>query len=199
MRKTGVQSRGFSLIELILVMAVIAIASVVVVPQFFRSMRGNRLRSAARSVIVSGRYARSMALLKQQVMVMEFDIPGSTVTVRPARVNTNTPALTEDDDNEARMALTAPETGPAVLTDDVNAEVEGTGNVELKRVLDRVNIVSIEVDGAEMFEEDAVVAVQYSNNGRCTPYAVLIKDEFDAAIRIEVDQLAGVRTERQEL
>ncbi|MBL7114265.1 MAG: prepilin-type N-terminal cleavage/methylation domain-containing protein [Kiritimatiellae bacterium] len=198
MRHTHGHHKGFSLIELVLVIAVIAIASIVVVPQFFRSMRGNRLRAAARSIIVAGRYARSMAVMKQQAMVMEFNLDRSEISVRPARAKTEEPIAPDADD--AFTTSVIPDATPAVLTEDVNSEdIEGTGDAEIKRLLDRVTIVSVDVDGVEAMEQDNIVTIQYGNNGRCTPYSVLIKDEFDTAIRVDVDHLAGIETERLEL
>ena len=192
MLQTHGHRKGFSLIELMLVVAVIGIASAVTLPSFYRSLRGNRLRTAGRAVVIAGRYARSMAVMKQQVMVVEFNLTRSEISVRPARAEA---AASDSDD-----AFTSPSMTPAVLTDEVSSEdVEGSGKVELKRLLDRVTIVSVDVDGVEAMEQDNIVTIQYSNNGRCTPYSILIKDEFDMAIRVNVDHLAGIQTERLEL
>ena len=195
MLQTHGHRKGFSLIELMLVVAVIGIASAVTLPSFYRSLRGNRLRTAGRAVVIAGRYARSMAVMKQQVMVVEFNLTRSEISVRPARAEAAAPAASDSDD-----AFTSPSMTPAVLTDEVSSEdVEGSGKVELKRLLDRVTIVSVDVDGVEAMEQDNIVTIQYSNNGRCTPYSILIKDEFDRAIRVNVDHLAGIQTERLEL
>lgn len=43
--------RGFTLIELLMVTAILAIVSLVSVPYLIHSMRGNRLRTAARAVV----------------------------------------------------------------------------------------------------------------------------------------------------
>lgn len=187
--------------ELLLVIAVMGIASAVVVPQFYRSMRGNRLRSAARSVIMSGRFARSMALLKQQVMVVEFNTASGEITVRPAQVGTNAAAATTGADRNVGPSTAGEMSSePTVLTDEMSNEAAtGTGKTELKRRLDRVTFESIEIDGAPAIAEDGLATVRYGTNGRCTPYEVVIKDEFNAAVRVKVDNLAGIRTERLEL
>lgn len=72
---------GFTLIEILLVLMIIGIVTAVVAPGFARSIRGNRLRTAARSVVMAGRYARSMAVLEQKAMDVSFDIDAATVSV----------------------------------------------------------------------------------------------------------------------
>ncbi|MFO7871053.1 MAG: prepilin-type N-terminal cleavage/methylation domain-containing protein [Kiritimatiellia bacterium] len=76
------ESRGsFTLVELLLVIAVMAVLAALAVPYFVRSMRGNRLRTAARTAAESGRYARSMAVLKQKRMTLSFDFKKPAVRV----------------------------------------------------------------------------------------------------------------------
>ena len=50
-------------------------------------MQGNRLRAAARTIVMSGRYARSMALLKQRDMVIKFEVKGGQVSLHPVRTD----------------------------------------------------------------------------------------------------------------
>ena len=57
---------GFSLVELLMVVAIIAIITAITIPQLVASTRGNRLRAATRLVVMAGRYARSMAVLRQE-------------------------------------------------------------------------------------------------------------------------------------
>ncbi len=72
---------AFTLIELFLVLAIIGISTAIVVPSFLQSMKGNRLRVATRTVVKAGRYARSIAVLKQAPITIVFDLDNSTVSV----------------------------------------------------------------------------------------------------------------------
>jgi type II secretion system protein H len=72
---------GFTLIELFLVIAIIGISTAIVLPSFVQSMKGNRLRVATRTVVKAGRYARSIAVLKQVPITIVFDLDSGTVSV----------------------------------------------------------------------------------------------------------------------
>ena len=66
--------RAFTLIEVLLVVAIIGVVTAVSTPYFVRSIRGNRLRVAARTVVMAGRYARSMAVLRQtELPLLDLD------------------------------------------------------------------------------------------------------------------------------
>jgi len=73
--------RAFTLIEVLLVVAIIGVVTAVTTPYFVRSIRGNRLRVAARTVVMAGRYARSMAVLRQEELAVRFDLGAPSVSV----------------------------------------------------------------------------------------------------------------------
>ena len=77
-RRTG---RAFTIIELLLVLTIMGIVVAVIAPSLTRSIRGNRLRTASRTVVMAGRYARSMAVLKQKELSMVFNLESATVSV----------------------------------------------------------------------------------------------------------------------
>jgi len=63
---------GFTLVELMLVLTIIGIVVAVGVPSMAKSIRGNRLRVAAATVVKAGKYARSMAIMRQQEVRLAF-------------------------------------------------------------------------------------------------------------------------------
>jgi prepilin-type N-terminal cleavage/methylation domain-containing protein len=74
-------SAAFTLVEVLLVIVVIGIALAVVSPSLVRSIRGQRLNSAARTMATVTRYARSMAVLKQSDLKLTFNLANGQIDV----------------------------------------------------------------------------------------------------------------------
>ena len=198
-------NRGFTLIEMLLVIIIIGVITAATLPQFVKSMHGNRLRSAARMVIGAGRYARSMAVLHQRQMVVIFDTEKSIVKVEEAPKRNSDRLVSGDDDKSGDRA--AEEDSPL---DDLTAEGDNDrtqlGGAEtkqdvLERKLDGVTIESVVLKGmgGDSIEGEGVSRILYESNGRCIPYEVKLVDRAGFSILIKVDALASAATERGEI
>lgn len=73
---------AFTLLELLMVIAIIGIVTAIVSPRIGAAMGGGRLRVGTRSVIQSARYARAMALLHQIDVDLVFDLTPEKARVR---------------------------------------------------------------------------------------------------------------------
>lgn len=200
-RRGDLRIRAFSLIELMLVMAIIAIVTAVTVPQLVQSMRGNRLRLAARQIVTAGRYARSMALLEQTELAVVFDVAAGSVRVEPAGVGVAAATAWEGDDAAPAAAVAEPapavDAWAAAGADAAGAPVAGSSGKSVPGIsmrLDRVTIETVRVGASGEPVAEGVQRVVYGTNGRCMPYAVVLRDAFDATVTIEVDALASART-----
>jgi len=186
--------RAFTLVELLLVVAIIGITSVISIPYMVRSIQGNRLRTSVRTVVMAGRYARSMSLLRQQELTLTFDLAGATLSVQPLNATPPPPTPLPASD----------ETPPPVIPEKSAEEApppQFSGNenypIGIQRALDQVTIEWVEVDGEPHLTE-GTATIHYFTNGRCQPYSLRIVDARGVATRIIVDSLSKARTEEED-
>jgi general secretion pathway protein H len=66
-------SSGFTLIEVMLVVVIILIAAGITVPKFKGSFKSTQMTDATRSTVRIARYARSLAILKQEPCTLRFE------------------------------------------------------------------------------------------------------------------------------
>ena len=180
--------RGFTLIEVLLVLVIVGITTAILLPSFGRSVRGNRLRAAARTVVMAGRYARSMAVLNQREMLVHFDLGQGRVAVCTA-------ARTEAPEPEDPVGQEFYEDWDVLEERPETNTVYAVGAEELSRKLDGIRIAFVEVDEDREVSE-GLCMILYRSNGRCTPYRVRLVDDNDEVITVEVDALSSARTER---
>ena len=77
---------GFTMIELLLVVVIIGIAIGVTMPSMVSSIQGQRLKSAARTMVTVARYARSMAVLKQTDLTLSFNLATGQIDLTSTNV-----------------------------------------------------------------------------------------------------------------
>jgi len=189
-KNSGVKRHAFTLIELLLVVAILGVAAAVTLPSFVRSMRGNRLRTAAQTVVMAGRYARSMAVLQQREMAVTFDLAGGAISVAGSGA---APARKEDEDTGQDVPAPPP-TAEEFGGEARQSRAHATGEGRLSRKLDRVSIDWVELEDGPVVNE-GLCTVVYHTNGRCTPYTVRIVDEEGSWVTVEVDALSTATTE----
>ena len=184
--------RGFTLIEVLLVVMIIGVASAIAFPYFVKSIHGNRLQAAARTVAQIGRYARTMAVLEQRRMTVTFHFDSSTVSMdaqakatapeAAATPATNAPASAQNESASGMADEPAPAPVPA-------------GTPRLQRVLEGVHIEEVR-RGEEESVREGTAAIEYRANGTCTAYEVKLGDAQGNRLTIKVDTLSGVQIEK---
>lgn len=180
--RSGKKRRGFTLIEVLLVVAIIGIVTAIVLPSFVKSIRGNRLRMAARSVVMIGRYTYSMSLLKQSEMALVFNLDAAEMSVNRM---SGVPAAQEN--------AAGPDASQDILATNVPVtRIENTS--EMVHKLDGVRIESVDIAGVGSVTTGQC-AILYYSNGRCTPYAVRLADDSGGETSVSVDELSMATTE----
>ena len=75
------------MIELLLIIVIMGIALGIAMPSFVRSIQGQRLRTAARTMVTVARYARSMAVLKQTDLTLSFNLATGQIDLTSTNVS----------------------------------------------------------------------------------------------------------------
>ena len=194
--------RGFSLIELLLVVAIIGVMLAVVTPEFAGGIGGTKLQMAAQGVMHMSRYARSMAVLQQQPAYISFGSNGllrvSTQTktapvVHAPEQTAESPVPTEA--TEAEVAAPKTQEGSSISQPETEELYKGIVFVtEYTDDADRQRGKSLLKKNDSSVVQDVTDRVLYRSNGTCRPYRVTIStDEEDEAERhklvVEVDML----------
>ena len=78
---------GFTMIELLLIIVIIGVALGITMPSFVRSIQGQRLKTAARTMVTVARYARSMAVLKQTDLTLSFNFATGQIDLTSTNVS----------------------------------------------------------------------------------------------------------------
>jgi type II secretion system protein H len=190
-RSSGVPSgiprpRGFTLIEMILVVAIALLLAGATAPILVRSWRGQRLRDGARAVVSMSRYCRAMAVLRGRPVVLRLDFERGTLEARAL------PPKTEARDAEpgaVRDARPPVQTnGAAAAEDDADA---WAGEDLLRRLADGVRFESFEcpaapaADGAEPGR--GTREVRFHPSGTCDGFRVELRDERGESLAVRVD------------
>ncbi|MBM4154039.1 MAG: prepilin-type N-terminal cleavage/methylation domain-containing protein [Lentisphaerae bacterium] len=178
--------RGFTLMELLLVVVISLLAMSMAIPLFGQASRSNKLRVSARTIVAAHRYARGMAVLRQADMVLLLDqSDGRVQVVRLQREGDEADATNEVEEatSEARFLLgSREEETVAAPTNSVDAELHRT-------LPEGVLIAEIDVDPMQRHETAAWV--DYMPNGMCDPFEVTVADDKGRRIVVRVNGATG--------
>lgn len=179
---------GFTMLELLLVVVIILIASALAVPSFIRSYRGAKLRTSARTVVMSHRYARAMAVLKQTDVAILYDMKKSNIEIISV-------ASTATDDREKFLESRDGRTGVEQVDErqDEEAAAAAAGPVITEQVRDLAEGVRIDRFESEQVrpEKDGIYWCRYFSNGMCDEYEIRLVDEYTKRATITVDPISG--------
>lgn len=176
---------AFTLVEMLLVLAIMGIITAITIPRLGGVLKGSRLKSASRAVIRLGRYARSMAVLHQVPTVVVFDMDCGEIAVTVAKLNISS--------NRQQNAENYQQT---IETRDF--DIEGKKEDEerdwgMKVKLDHVRITSVSYGDNGKNVETGKCSIVYETNGQCVPYSVKLENGDGRTTVIDFDFISSAK------
>lgn len=185
-------SSGFTLIEVLVVVFIALLVTGLAAPSFTRSLKAQRIRTSARTVVTAHKYARNLAVLRQQPMAVLFDRIGQVVEVvavadrsgltgrggfleERSRANRELPKTVED-----KKKLDPEEAPPP-------AKME---SIDLRPLATDVRITDFKSDG-DFYHRDGVYWVNYYPSGMSDGFVLRLEDERKAVVTITADPISG--------
>jgi len=222
---TSRTDRGFTLVELLIVIVIIGIISLMIGPTFTSGSDIARIKTASRGVMQLSRYARTMALLHQTPVDLVFT-SGGGLSVAPAGgggesvVSSRAFAVT----NAAAESAAAPDGEPEPGADGEPGEGAPHGggssyamaDLAIAKTYERVSFAfegytdsldeGFSSPSARESEEEVAegevqtFSIRYKSNGTCRPYRVRVAagEDDSYAMTVVIDVLGAAKIEGDE-
>ena len=184
--------RGFTLLEILIVVVITGMIAAVAMPGFSRAMKGAELRSAVRTLSMAHKYARNIAVLRQTPMALLVDSVAGEVEVLslPGRGGSQYRDGFLDGREAPPPMEDAAAPGGAEGADAAPGPAIGT---ELRRVFGReVKVESVEAAGGRAAEElKGIYWVNYFPNGMCDGFRVRLVDANGRRVTVTAEGISG--------
>lgn len=169
--------RGFTLLEILMVVLVIGIASAVMVPEAMNAVDGSHLRDSLEKVISLNRYARARALLDKRPYGLLYHADTLEVQLVALPPRRELPAGNAWIEPPSRLEG-AREFGGGV------SEVEPVRTASLHPTLRIRGVKGAQREGDSWF-------VVYTDSGMTDPHTVEVLDPDGKSIRVRVNGITG--------
>ena len=184
--KIRASRRGFTLIEILIVVVIAALAATIALPGFVRTMKGSQLRTASRTVLMAHKYARSTSVLRQVPMAILLDKESRELEIITMASATAADARSRFLDERVSRA-----TDVALGGDTGAGEEKPAIATELVRTLGRdIKIEAFRSErGGQEFK--GVFWINYHPNGMSDGFELVLSDGSSRRVEITGDAISG--------
>jgi len=159
-------NKGFSLIELLLVVALVGLLSALVVPSVFTSLTSVRLKTSAKKTAALLRYARNQAVFKKKPFWVLADKEGKGLAV-----------------------LDEPYSGETETDDPLGVFASLPSSAKVFLYPEEVLIDSLFVGDQEIFDSQGIFV--FYPNGSCSGGEIVLRADGFLAYRIRLNAVLG--------
>ena len=182
--------RGFTLIEILIVVVIAGLMAAIALPGFSRAMRGTQLRSAARTLTMAHKFARNTAVLRQTPMALLVDTEAREIEV--LALSSRKSLGFQDgflDGRAARVDAPPVEGGDAAAVagpaPDIQSETRRSFGSE-------VIVESFQAgDGSEAEQIKGIYWVNYQPNGMCDGFRIRLADGGGRKVVVSTEGISG--------
>jgi prepilin-type N-terminal cleavage/methylation domain-containing protein len=167
------RSRGFTLLEIMIVVAIIALVMTIAIPSIYRQLHPESLQKAVSDLMEGASHARAQAIFGGSDTFLVLNMMSRTVSVSTSPVISESTAPRHDFDspdvagNEWRMEDRHGSGGGG----------GGTGGAEGANFNAKIS-ESIKIEGIRLnfldYTEDEVIQVRFKPNGTCDEFSVFL-------------------------
>jgi prepilin-type N-terminal cleavage/methylation domain-containing protein len=168
--------RGFSLIEIIVVLLIVSFATALVMPSFFKSISGLEQRTSINKLATMLRYARSKAVTTKQAYQVHLDLNTYSYWLAPLETRN---AETEEDANSKNNSSKEREKVTEVEVPSATSTLDGALKME-KVVL-----------GPKKEITSGKTAIIFYPRGDSSGGEIVLKDTFNTLHTVVVDPFTG--------
>lgn len=173
--------RGYTLLEMVVVMAILGLSTAVVGPAVVRGLGGAQLRSSAREIGSMCRLARSSAVVTSSVLGIAFDLEQGTYSLQQLRAMDPPPMPRAPREGE----LPEPE-----LQEPETEEAEGSSTLRERQLPVGVSFARFQrIDDGEFAQ--GLAQFIFFPNGSSSGGSVELTDERGRIYLVEVDAVTG--------
>jgi general secretion pathway protein H len=172
--KPTIGPRGFTLLELIVVLLIIGLMMALVTPRLVGSLTKMNLKTSAQKISSSLRYARSQAVAQQIIHQAVFDFEKNSVSVKSEK-----PLNDKDAYSQAEIESSA--------TDNRKA---GDAGVETYFLPEGVKIKKAIIANEEI--DSGSFSIEFYPAGNSSGGSVVLNDEKERRFQISVDFITGI-------